>query len=75
MAIIMIVASSRKVMGKFVIPPYLRSLGWIATAVMFCVGAGVFLTWKQLPLSRRGKKGKGEKKGGKEKAGRGGGKW
>jgi NRAMP (natural resistance-associated macrophage protein)-like metal ion transporter len=46
MAVIMIVASSRKVMGKFVIPPYLRSVGWIATAVMFCVGAGVFLTWK-----------------------------
>lgn len=33
-------------MGKFVIPPYLSSMGWIATAVMFCVGAGVFLTWK-----------------------------
>jgi Mn2+/Fe2+ NRAMP family transporter len=46
MAVIMIIASSRKVMGKFVIPPYLRSVGWIATAVMFCVGAGVFLTWR-----------------------------
>jgi len=46
MAVIMIIASSRKVMGKFVIPPYLRSVGWIATAVMFFVGAGVFLTWR-----------------------------
>jgi len=46
MAVIMIIASSRKVMGTFVIPPYLRSVGWTATAVMFCVGAGVFLTWK-----------------------------
>jgi len=46
MAVIMIIASSRKVMGKFVIPPYLRSVGWIATVVMFCVGAGVFLTWR-----------------------------
>ena len=46
MAVIMIVASSRKVMGKFVIPPYLRFVGWVATAVMFCVGAGVFLTWR-----------------------------
>jgi len=35
MAVIMIIASSRKVMGKFVIPIYLRSVGWIATAVMF----------------------------------------
>ena len=46
MAVIMIIASSRKVMGKFVIPIYLRSVGWIATAVMFCVGAGVLLTWR-----------------------------
>jgi hypothetical protein len=42
----MIMASTRKVMGKFVIPPYLRSVGWMATAVMFCVVAGVFLTWR-----------------------------
>jgi len=46
MAVIMTIASSRKVMGKFVIGPYLRSVGWIATAVMSCVGAGVFLTWR-----------------------------
>ena len=46
MAVIMIMASSRKVMGKFVIPYYLRCVGWLATAVMFCVGAGVFLSWK-----------------------------
>src|ERR1051326_683970 len=46
MAVIMIIASSRKVMGGFVIPPYLRFVGWAATAVMFCVGAGVFLTWR-----------------------------
>jgi len=46
MAVIMTIASSQKVMGKFVIGPYLRSVGWIATAVMSCVGAGVFLTWR-----------------------------
>src|SRR5205814_6130624 len=46
MAVIMIIASSRRVMGKLAIPRYLRSVGWIATAVMFCVGAGVFLTWR-----------------------------
>jgi len=46
MAVIMIMASSRKVMGKFLIPSHLKGVGWFATAVMFCVGAGVLLTWK-----------------------------
>ena len=46
MALIMIMASNRKVMGKFVLPFYLRIVGWAATAVMAAVGAGVFLTWK-----------------------------
>jgi NRAMP (natural resistance-associated macrophage protein)-like metal ion transporter len=46
MAVIMLLASNRKVMGKFVIPPYLGGVGWCATAVMFCVSAGVLLTAK-----------------------------
>ena len=46
MAVIVQIASSRKVMGQFVIPPYLRAAGWIATVVMFAVCAGVFVTWK-----------------------------
>jgi NRAMP (natural resistance-associated macrophage protein)-like metal ion transporter len=46
MAVIMIMASSRKVMGKLVIPPYLKAMGWTATAIMFCASVGVFLTWK-----------------------------
>jgi NRAMP (natural resistance-associated macrophage protein)-like metal ion transporter len=46
MAVIMIMASSQKVMGKLVIPPYLKGMGWIATAVMLCASVGVFLTWK-----------------------------
>jgi NRAMP (natural resistance-associated macrophage protein)-like metal ion transporter len=46
MAVIMMMASSHKVMGEFVIPTYLRYAGWLATAVMFCVGAGVLVTWK-----------------------------
>lgn len=46
MAIIMSMASNRKVMGKFVIPAYLVSVGWIATGMMACVSIGVFLTWK-----------------------------
>lgn len=46
MAIIMIMASSPKVMGKLVISPYLKAMGWLATAVMFCACIGLFFTWK-----------------------------
>lgn len=46
MTVIMMMASNRKVMGKFVIPPYLRWVGWCATAVMLCVCIGVLLSWK-----------------------------
>ena len=46
MAVIMIMASSRKVMGKLVIPPYLKAMGWLATAVMFCACIGAFITWR-----------------------------
>jgi len=46
MAVIMVMASSRKVMGTLVIPTYLKAAGWIATGVMLCACAGVFLTWK-----------------------------
>jgi NRAMP (natural resistance-associated macrophage protein)-like metal ion transporter len=44
MAVIMMMASNRRVMGKFVIPSYLKSMGWIATGVMLCVCLGVFFT-------------------------------
>lgn len=46
MTVIMMMASSRKVMGTFVIPGYLKFMGWAATAVMFCVCLGVLLTSK-----------------------------
>jgi NRAMP (natural resistance-associated macrophage protein)-like metal ion transporter len=46
MAVIMVMASSRKVMGKLIIPPYLKGMGWAATAVMLFASIGVFLTWK-----------------------------
>jgi Mn2+/Fe2+ NRAMP family transporter len=46
MAIIMHMASSKKVMDKFTIPLYLRIVGWTATAVMFAVSIGVFATWQ-----------------------------
>jgi NRAMP (natural resistance-associated macrophage protein)-like metal ion transporter len=46
MAVIMIIASSKKVMGKFALTPYLRISGWIATLVMCSVGVGVIVSWK-----------------------------
>jgi NRAMP (natural resistance-associated macrophage protein)-like metal ion transporter len=46
MAVIMIMASNRKVMGKFVIPAYLRWVGWCATIVMISVCFGAVLSWK-----------------------------
>jgi NRAMP (natural resistance-associated macrophage protein)-like metal ion transporter len=46
MVVIMIMASSPMVMGKFTIPRYLRVVGWIATGLMVCVCLGVFATWK-----------------------------
>lgn len=36
MAVIMIMASRKKVMGQFAIPLHLRAMGWLATAVMTC---------------------------------------
>jgi Mn2+/Fe2+ NRAMP family transporter len=45
LAVIMIMASSPNVMGKFPIPRYLRMAGWIATSVMMCVCLGVLATW------------------------------
>jgi len=46
MAVIVHMASSRKVMSKFTIPRYLQVIGATATVVMFGVSAGVFATWK-----------------------------
>jgi NRAMP (natural resistance-associated macrophage protein)-like metal ion transporter len=46
MAVIMMMASNRRVMGRFVIPPYLKWVGWCATGVMVCVCIGVLLSWK-----------------------------
>ena len=44
MAIIMFMASSKKVMGKFKVPRYLLWAGWLATAAMGCVCVGLFVT-------------------------------
>jgi NRAMP (natural resistance-associated macrophage protein)-like metal ion transporter len=46
MAVIMHMASSKKVMDKFIVPHYLRVVGWMATAAMLVVAIGVIATWK-----------------------------
>jgi hypothetical protein len=46
MAVIMLMASNQKVMGKLVIPTYLKGMGWAATVVMLCACIGISLTWK-----------------------------
>jgi NRAMP (natural resistance-associated macrophage protein)-like metal ion transporter len=44
MIVIMIVASSRKTMGQFVLSPYLKVVGWVAAALMAVVcGALLFV--------------------------------
>jgi Mn2+/Fe2+ NRAMP family transporter len=35
-------AANRKVMGEFTLPPYLRIMGWVATAVMLAAAIGLF---------------------------------
>jgi len=47
MAVIMHIASSRKVMDKFAVPTYLRVVGWLATLTMFMASIGMFITWNQ----------------------------
>jgi Mn2+/Fe2+ NRAMP family transporter len=44
--LIMMMASNRKVMGKFVISVYLRRVAWCATGVKFCVCFAMVLSWK-----------------------------
>jgi NRAMP (natural resistance-associated macrophage protein)-like metal ion transporter len=44
MAIMMVLTHNPKIMGKFTLPPYLRWVGWLATAVMFFASLGLFFT-------------------------------
>lgn len=46
MTVIMMMASNQKVMGRFVIPSYLRWAGCAATSAMLLVCVGVMLSWK-----------------------------
>jgi len=44
MCFMMLLASRRKVMGKLTLPLYLKTLGWLATAIMALAAAGMLLT-------------------------------
>jgi NRAMP (natural resistance-associated macrophage protein)-like metal ion transporter len=47
MAMIMLMASSSEVMGQFAIGPWLKTVGWLATAAMALAAAGMLATWGQ----------------------------
>ena len=47
MVVSMMMAMSRRVMGRFVLPKPLAVMGWLATAVMTVIVAAMFLTWNQ----------------------------
>jgi Mn2+/Fe2+ NRAMP family transporter len=44
MCFTMLLASQRKVMGKLILPFYLKILGWLATAIMALAAVGMLLT-------------------------------
>jgi Mn2+/Fe2+ NRAMP family transporter len=44
MCFMILLASRRKVMGKFTLPWYLKTLGWLATIIMAVAAAGMLLT-------------------------------
>jgi NRAMP (natural resistance-associated macrophage protein)-like metal ion transporter len=45
MAIMMLIATQKKIMGKFTLPPALRLVGWIATAVMTVAALAMLGSW------------------------------
>jgi Mn2+/Fe2+ NRAMP family transporter len=45
MAVIMLLACRKDVMGEFTLPIRLKVLGWVATAVMAAVTVGMFATF------------------------------
>lgn len=45
MILTMIMASQKRVMGRFVLPPVLSGMGWLATVVMTLVAIALFATW------------------------------
>ena len=45
MVMIMLMGSKSAVMGQFTLRPFLKTLGWLATAVMAAAAVGMFATW------------------------------
>ena len=45
MVMFMVMGSREAVMGPFTLKPLLRTLGWVATAVMGAAAVGMFATW------------------------------
>jgi Mn2+/Fe2+ NRAMP family transporter len=45
MAIMMLVASSRRIMGELTIAPRLRALGWLCTGVMAAATVSMFASF------------------------------
>src|SRR5580698_10272903 len=45
MVMIMLMGSRKAVMGQFTLKPLLKTLGWLATAVMTAAAIGMFATW------------------------------
>jgi NRAMP (natural resistance-associated macrophage protein)-like metal ion transporter len=45
MTLIMLMASRQAVMREFTLGPWLKTLGWLATAVMAIAAVGMFATW------------------------------
>jgi NRAMP (natural resistance-associated macrophage protein)-like metal ion transporter len=45
MVMIMLLGSNAKVMRQFTLSPWLKSLGWLATAVMAAAAVSMFATW------------------------------
>jgi Mn2+/Fe2+ NRAMP family transporter len=41
----MLMANSRRVMGRFPLNPRQNVLGWLATAAMLLAAVGLFATW------------------------------
>ena len=47
MVAMMMLSSNRAVMGVFITPPILKSIGWGVTIVMAAASIGMFATWRQ----------------------------
>src|SRR5262249_9704263 len=47
MVVTMVMATSPRIMGAFVLPRALALMGWLATAVMAVIAAAMFLTWNR----------------------------